>query len=413
MSDNAAEVVERPANVPAERVVDFDIYNPSSDQPELHLVWKELQDSSPFDMVWTPRNGGHWIATRGALIERILADHDRFSSYTVLVPKETLGTTYRFYPLSLDPPAHTPYRAVMNTNLTPKAVNRIERQVRDLAIELIEGFRERGQCNFAHDFAEQMPLRMFMDLVKLPVADLPRLKHLTDMFTRPGGDMALPDVTAALQDYLRPVIQERRGKGLDDLLISLFCVSINGRPVPDEEASHLAIQVLVGGLDTVVNFMAFVMLYLARNPEFRHRLASNPKLIPKAVLEFLRRFPVVADAREVRHDQDFEGVRLLKGDMILAPTVLHGLDEKQFANPLEVDLDRPLPNLTSFGKGVHLCPGQHLARLEMRVTLEEWLKRIPDFNLAPDTIISYASGINQGVAPYTLVWDAGTRREAA
>lgn len=413
MSDPVVQIAERPGNVPADRTIDFDIFNPPSDHPDIHLAWKALQDSTDHSIVWTPHNGGHWIALRGTLIEKILSDHQRFTSYTVLVPKATVGAAYRFYPLSLDPPDHFAYRSVLNHNLMPKSVNRIEQHVRALAVELIESFRQRGHCNFAHEFAEKLPLRIFMDMVKLPWSDLPKLKYLADQYTRPDGKMELPDVTTAFQDYLRPIIQERRGKGLDDLLSGIVDGQVNGRALTDEEASNLAVQVLVGGLDTVLNFMGFVMLYLARNPEFRHRLAANPDQIPKAVLEFLRRFPIVADAREVRHDQDFEGVRLIKGDMVLAPTVLHGLDDEQFENPLEVDLDRRLSNLTSFGKGVHLCPGAHLARLEMRVLLEEWLKRIPDFALAPGTVISYAGGINQTVTPYTLVWDVTERRDAA
>lgn len=405
--------VERPDNVPVESVVDFDIFNPPGGHPDIHAAWKALQDSTDRPIVWTPHNGGHWIALRGSLIEKILADHERFTSFTVLVPKATVGEAYRFFPLSLDPPQHFAYRSVLNHILMPKSVNRIERHVRSLAVELIEGFRQRGRCNFTHEFAEQLPLRIFMDMVRFPLSDLPRLKYLADQYTRPDGTMDLPDVTTAFQDYLRPIIEERRGKGLDDLLSRIVDGQVNGRALTDAEASNLAVQVLVGGLDTVLNFMGFVMLYLARNPAFRHRLAAEPQLIPKAVLEFLRRYPIVADAREVRHDQDFAGVRLLEGEMVLAPTVLHGLDEQQFPNPFEVDLDRPLPNLTSFGKGVHLCPGQHLARLEMRVLLEEWLKRIPDFELAPDTVITYAGGINQTVAPFELVWDVSAQRDAA
>jgi len=170
------------------------------------------------------------------------------------------------------------------------------------------------------------------------------------------------------------------------------------------------IQVLVGGLDTVLNFMGFVMVFLAQNPDVRHQLAADPSLIPDAVMELLRRYPIVADAREVRTDQDFEGVHLKKGDMILAPTVLHGLDDAEYDKPLEVRIGRKTPHHTSFGKGVHICPGQYLARLEMRVLFEEWLKRIPDFALEPGTTVQYSGGIDLTVKPYILVWDVASTR---
>jgi len=127
-------------------------------------------------------------------------------------------------------------------------------------------------------------------------------------------------------------------------------------------------------------------------------------------MELLRRFPIVADAREVRRDQDFEGVHLKEGDMVLAPTILHGIDDAEYEKPLEVRIGRRTPNHTSFGKGVHICPGQHLARLEMRVFVEEWLRMIPDFSLEPGTQLRYSSGINLTVKPYTVVWDVASTR---
>jgi cytochrome P450 len=123
-------------------------------------------------------------------------------------------------------------------------------------------------------------------------------------------------------------------------------------------------------------------------------------------MELLRRFPIVCDAREVRVDQEFEGVSLKKGDMVLAPTVLHGLDSSENEAPLEVRIKRRAPRHSSFGKGAHVCPGQYLARLEMRVLLEEWLERIPDFSLEEGTVVTYSGGIDLTVRPYVLVWDA-------
>ena len=405
MGDPATYVHQRPDNVPADRVVDFDLFDPIRGEPDLHSAWKALQDSTEQTIVWTPHNGGHWIALRGRLIETILSDHERFSSFTVLVPKETAGAAYRFYPLSLNPPEHRPYRNLLNQNLMPNSINPLAGRVRQLTTELIESFLPRGRCNFIHEFSEVLPLKVFMELVNLPIEDLPRLKYLADQFTRPDGSMPLPEVTRQFHAYLLPVIQARRGKGLADLLSKMIDGNVNGNAVTDAEASNLAVQVLVGGLDTVLNFMGFVMLFLAENPAFRRVLAADPSRIPDAVMELLRRYPIVADAREVRIDQDFEGVSLKEGDMIVAPTVLHGLDDEQYDQPMDVRLGRPTPRHTSFGKGVHICPGQFLARLEMKVLLEEWLRLIPEFSLEPGTVVTYAGGIDLTVQPYILVWD--------
>lgn len=399
-----------PDNVLADQVVDFDIYNLTSEGLDPHAAWKALQDSTDRPMVWTAHNGGHWIALRGRVVETVLSDHERFSSYTVLVPKETSGAAYRFYPLSLDPPRHWAYRRLLNENLMPKAVSPLEGRVRQMTVELIEGFRKKGRCDFIREFSEVLPLRVFMELVDLPLADLPRLKYLADQFTRPDGTMPLPEVTRQFQQYLAPVIRQRRGKDGKDMLSRIINGEIEGRPVKDEEASNLAVQVLVGGLDTVLNFMGFLMVFLANNPDVRRTLREQPERIPDAVMELLRRFPIVADAREVRHDQEFEGVQLKQGDMILAPTVLHGLDNDEYDAPLEVRIDRKTPRHTSFGKGVHICPGQYLARLELRVLLEEWLQRIPEFALEPGVQVEYQGGIDLTVKPYVLVWDVAGQR---
>ena len=324
-----------PDNVPADRVVDFDLFN-LTPNVEAHTAWKTLQESTDLPVVWTPCNGGHWIALRARLVETILSDHERFSSFTVLVPKETAGVAYRFYPLSLDPPRHAPYRRLLNDNLMPKSVNPLEGKVRAMTIELIESFRQRGRCDFIREFSEVLPLRVFMELVDLPLADLPRLKYLADQFTRPDGSITLPEVTRLFRQYLAPVIEARRGNNGTDMLSKIINGDIEGRPVTDDEAANLAVQVLVGGLDTVLNFMGFLMVFLAENPAFRHMLRNDPTRIPDAVMELLRRYPIVADAREVARDQEFEGVRLKKGDMILAPTVLHGLDGDEYESPMEV-----------------------------------------------------------------------------
>lgn len=404
MAETEPALAARPAHVPADRVVDFNSFAPFRDGLNLHESWKAFQDSAQHDLVWTPHNGGHWIAVRGRDIEEILSDHERFTSHTVLIPKETAGEAYRFYPLSLDPPQHRPYRALLNESLMPKAVNPMEGEIRQLTINLIERFRARGRCNFVRDFSEQLPLRIFMNMVDLPLSDLPKLKFLAEHYTRPGS-MLLSEVTQQFHDYLAPVIRARRGTDRDDLLTKMINGRIDDRPVTDEEASNLAVQVLVGGLDTVLNFMGFAMVFLAANPDFRHRLAADNALIPGAVMELLRRFPVVADAREVQHDIEYRGVTLKKGDMVLAPTILHSFDNQQYDDPLSVRLGRATPRHTSFGKGVHICPGQFLARLELRVMLEEWLRLIPDFELAPDTRVEEVGGIVQTLQPFELVWD--------
>jgi len=400
----------RPDHVPLERCIDFDIYQPLQPGKDFQESWKALQDSTLPDVVWTAHNGGHWLVLRGRLVSQVLSDYANFSNHTVLVPKETAGEAYRLLPLSLDPPAHAPFRNLLSNGLSPKAVSAAEAAIRTLTIRLIEGFRAQGHCNFTHDFAEQLPIRIFMQIVNLPPADMPRLKYLADQFTRPDGSMEFKEVRTNFQAYIAPIIRQRRGGDGTDMLSRMINGQVDGRALTDEEAANLCIQVLVGGLDTVVNFMGFVMLYLARDAAARQQLAAQPDQIRVAINELARRFPLVTVGREVTHDFVFEGVPLKKGEMIVAPTLLHGLDERENPEPLKVDFKRAEVKHSTFGSGSHTCPGAHLARTETRILIEEWLQRIPEFGLAPGAEITYTGGIVGSVNALPLVWDVATTR---
>ena len=399
-------VSPRPDNVPEDRVFDFDIYAPVPEGAEFHPYWRSIMDTVPHSVMWTPHNGGHWVALRGDLAETVMSDYERFSNYTILVPKETAGEAYRLIPLSLDPPEHRPFRNLLNDHLGGKGLAGVDETIRALTVQLIESFQHAGRCNFVHDFAEKLPVRIFMQIVDLPEADLPKLKHLADQFTRPDGSLTYPEVSQLFRDYIRPVIAERRGGTGTDMITRMVSGEVSGRPLTDEEAENICIQVLVGGLDTVVNFLGFVMSYLASDQELRRRLVADPALIDDAVLEFFRRFPLVSSAREVRDDVEWEGVALKGGDMVMAPTVVVGIDEDMNDAPLEFRLNRQRRKHATFGKGSHTCPGAILARMEVKIVLTEWLARIPEFHLADGEKLSFSNGIVGTVNPFVLEWDA-------
>lgn len=404
MSD-AATLATPAADVPPDRIVDFDIYNPFHGQHDLHVAWAELQKSTTHEIVWSPYNEGHWIALSPDLINQVYSDATRFSSRVVLVPKSTAGEAYaEFIPLSLDPPVHRPFRKVLNDKLYGSAIHPLEPKVRKLTAELIDGFVANGRCDFVYEFAEQLPLRVFMQLVDLPVEHLPKLKHLADQFTRPDGSITPAEATEAFKAYIAPILEERKTSGGDDLLTHIATSEVNGKPMTLSESARLAIQVLVGGLDTVVNFMSFTMRVLAEAPEVQERLAANHDLHHAAINECLRRLPLVSSAREVVADTVVDGVTLKAGDMVVAPTELYALSPQMNDNPMAFDLDRKVRNHMAFGSGHHTCPGQFLARMEMKVLLEEWFARIPRFELEPGQNLRHRGGIVGGCEPFILRW---------
>lgn len=399
-------LAQRPDHVPADRVIDFNLHQPIPGGQSIHEYWRALLAEAKHDLMWTPHNGGHWLATEPGLCETILSDWERFSTRVVIVPREPIGETYSsFIPLSLDPPVHGRFRKVLNDNLGPRHINLIAGNIRSLTNKLIDSFLAKGRCDFMEDFAQQLPVRIFMALVDLPDEDLPRLKYLADQFTRPDGTMEYPDVEKAFRDYVGPVLRERRGGSGTDMITSFANAEVDGRPMTDAEAQNLTIQALIAGLDTVINLLSFVFSYLAITPQLQQHLAKDSSNIDAAMNEFLRRFPVVSISREVRNDIEVDGVTLKQRDMIMASTIPIAMSEQGNQDALEFRMDRQVRRHSVFGRGIHTCPGMYLGKLELKIVLTEWFKRIPVFRLANGTSLSYTSGVVATVDPFSLEWD--------
>ena len=402
-----APLAAQPDNVPDDRVIDFNLHRPVPAGQTVHEFWRDAMAGAAHDVMWTPHSGGHWMVMDPDLCESVLTDPERFSSRVVIVPRDPIGEAYsKYIPLSLDPPHHGPIRKLLNEGLSPKVISQRKEAMRSLTVDLIEGFRAKGRCNFSHDFAEQVPIRIFLRLVDLPEEDLPKLKYLADQFTRPDGSITASETEQRFSDYIGPVIRERRGGTGDDLITRMINGKVDGRDLTHDEAESLCIQALVGGLDTVVNLLGFVFSHLAQDAETRRALREDPSRIDDAILEFMRRFPVVSDSREVVSECSLDGVTFKPRDMIMASTMVIALSDRSNPKPLEFRLGRQARRHFVFGKGHHICPGAHLARTELKIVLEEWLARIPEFRLASGSTLSFTSGIVATVDPFELEWDA-------
>lgn len=181
----------RPDHVPEDRVIDFDVYQkpPAGICPQ--QMWFDMRTNAKYPVMWTPHNGGHWIAMEPGLTESVLSEWGTFSTKVVMVPREPMGETYsKYLPLPLDPPNHFEFRRILNENLGAKSIGRMTEDVEELTVALIDNFKSKGRCNFTTEFAEQLPVRIFMRVVDLPEEDLPRLKYLADQFRRSVGSYA-------------------------------------------------------------------------------------------------------------------------------------------------------------------------------------------------------------------------------
>lgn len=393
--------VERPAHVPSDRVVDFDYLAPPGHREDVHRAWHALHAPGVPDIVWTPHYGGHWIATRAADIDVMQNDAARFSMASVTIPKAE--QTFRVVPLEMDPPEHTPFRALLSPRFGPKPVSDLQASVRALANELIDGFIGQGHCEFIDAFAKRLPIVVFLRLVDLPLEDRETLLEMTEASVR-GDAERRAWASGQLQQYIGKWIVARRANPGPDLISAMVNAKAHGRDYTPEETFGMMVNVIFGGLDTVAASIGFLMRHLAEHPALRRQLAADQSLVPVAVEEFLRRYGIPNTARVITHDFDYAGVHFKAGEQIMLPKVLHGLDERRYADPLTVDFARPASRHAAFGDGPHRCPGAGLARMEIRVFLEEWLRRIPEFGMAPDGMAVTTSGQVNGCLSLPLVW---------
>lgn len=393
----------RPDHVPPELAIDFDFNSPGKPGEDVPLAWKRLH-AGP-DIFWTPRNGGHWVATRAEDSEIIQRDTDHFSNAETNIPSKTKAL--RLLPVESDPPDLSKYRALLIPFLTPKVVAGLEDKVRALAIELIEGFRLRGECEFVTDFARLLPIVTFLRLVELPLEDRERLLNWTELAMRASKPGPRMKGYLGLSRYLCNLILERRAKPGNDLISKVATASIDGRPLTFDEVQGMVTLILFGGLDSVSGLLGYSTHFLAQSPAHRRQLVEHPELIPNAVEELLRRFSIVNNARIMARDFRYKGILLKKDEQIQLSSVLYGLDDRKYQNPLDVDFTRTRIMHSAFGSGgPHRCLGSYLARTEIRVFIEEWLKRIPEFSIKPGEQPRAISHIVNTFDYLPLVWNA-------
>ncbi len=213
--------------------------------------------------------------------------------------------------------------------------------------------------------------------------------------------------TGTLQNmiaYIGDLIAERRAHPGDDLMTAVVTAQIDGRPLREEDITSMMLVILFGGLDTVASAMTFTAHFLAGHPEHRRQLAGDPKIIPHATDELMRRFGVSATARTLTRDFDYKVIHFKRGDKVVLPPLLYGLDDRKFEHPLEVDFSRKNVIHAAFGAGPHRCPGSFLARTEMKMFLEEWLTVIPEFEIDPDGASVFSPGVVNCISHLPLRW---------
>lgn len=315
-------------------------------------------------------------------------------------------------PLEVDPPLHTEYRRILNPWFTPRAIAELEPEVRRIVRELIDGFAARGSCEFHSEFATPLPSGIFMALMGLPMEDLPRFFEWRDNTIRPdvepgdiaGAERVRRETAHAISDYFRAAIADRRAAPDGSLLSAMVRAEMTGRSFTETELLGISHLLLLGGLDTVTASLDCMISFLATHPEHRRQLVEDPSRTPAAVEELLRWLtPVMVILRSVQEDVRVRDVELRAGDAVTLVLGAANSDEDVFG-AVDADFTRDANRHVAFGAGHHFCLGAHLARLELRVALEELHARIPDYRFPDGFEPHFSTGIRQA-DPLPLEFD--------
>jgi cytochrome P450 len=329
----------------------------------------------------------YWVFTENSVIHDGL-QHPELWSSSVIVPTEP-DPPYKWIPVMLDPPEHTKWRHLLGEYFSPGRVKGLREEQQRLAAGLIDGLIAEGRCDFVAQISRIFPSTVFLTIMGMPVEDLEQFLEWEDIILHQSGvgeevNAARLEGMGHVMGYFSNLIQQRRehrDPNADDIVSKAIDWAIDGEPINDLELLNCLLLLFMAGLDTVSNQLSYAMLHMAGHPADRARIVADPKLIPKAVEEMLRAYPIVQTARKATQDMDFHGCPVKAGDMASFPLALAGRDPAVYEDARHVDLDRGVTRHLSFGGGPHRCLGSHLARQEMVVVLEEWHKRIPDYEL--------------------------------
>jgi cytochrome P450 len=369
-----------PAHVPPELVFDFDYFDDPRLRSDVHEGMMSLHAEAP-DVFWTPRNGGHWMLTRYADVTKAMTTPELFSSDSA-VPTATPGPKIPLPPQDMDPPEHMRYRLLLLKFLAPKEVRKLEPRARELVVELIDAITDKGSCEFMQDFAVPMPVKLFMSMMEMDLDRYAEFVGWVNAILGSSDQQKRMTAFGEVSAYLNHLIARRIADPGDDPISLLLASEVNGEKLSVERVREMANLLFLAGLDTVTNAMTFIMHHLAQHPEHQKFLRANPERIAASVEELMRRFAFVSVVRRVTQDTDLLGVPMKTDDLVLASLTAASNDPRLVPEPEQVNFERPSKPHVAFNTGPHNCAGAPLARIELRVWLEEWLERLPDVSLA-------------------------------
>jgi len=384
--------------------------NPMDDPANLRHpqpLYKMMRDLAP--VVTVPSDTGITViaVAKHADVITVLRNPALFSSNGDAVH---IGQIRPLIPLQIDPPDHSKYRKLLDPLFAPKRVATLENRTRQLVSELIDAVIDDGHANFHTAVAEPLPSIVFLELLGLPVSRANEFIALKDGIIRPDAsgaaerDAVVEATGRAIYAVLEEVVDQRIREPKDDFISGFLSSDVDGERLTRDEVIDICYLFFLAGLDTVTASLDCFVAYLAEHPDQRQRLVDDPTTIPAAIEEMIRwETPVVGVMRIAMADTELSGCPIAKGSVISPLLHSANTDEEYWGAGVDIDFDRESNKHIAFGAGVHRCLGSHLARMELRVTLEEWHRRIPDYRIVEGTELLYSQGLRQ-VENLELEW---------
>jgi cytochrome P450 len=364
-------------------------------------IWDDLRTTCP--VASTQRRGRHWLPTRYEDVAAVAHDAALFSSSDVGVV--TVGPDeldedplpYGLPPITSDPPLHTWTRRLLLPWFSHARVASYEPMTRAICRGLLDGFADAGRADAAADYAQQIPVRVIAHVLGVP-------EEMSDTFTgwvRDALEFADDPERRrrgnfGIGNFLWEKVLERKEAPGDDLVSALLAARVEGEPVEDSIVLGMAMLTMIAGIDTTWSAIGASLWHLATHDADRERLVAEPALMATATEELLRAYAPVTMARIATANTDLAGCPVRAGDKVLLSFPAANRDPAAFDRADEVVLDRQANRHLAFGSGIHRCAGSNLARMELRVALEEWLAAIPSFHLADGASVTWAGGQVRG-----------------
>lgn len=370
-----------------------------------HALFDSLRANGP--VVRSTPDAGFWLLTQYETIVAAAQNPQIFSSASVR-PLEP-DPPYVWNPLMLDPPEHTKFRQLLTARFGPARVDELEPSMRQRCINLIEDFAGRGECEFVAEFALRFPAAILLEIMGLPDSDLNTFVDWENLILH-GTPLTDPDHSKAfgamveLMQYFNDVIEYRKANPRDDLISYLPTCTVDGGPIQEADVLNILFLLFAAGLDTTTAQLSYTFHHFATHADDRNRIVHDSSLVPNAVEECVRYYGIVTPARKLTQDTTVAGCPMRAGDMVAIPFASANRDPVEFPNADSFDLGRFPNHHLGFGAGPHRCLGSHLARRELRIALEEWHKRIPDYRVADGAEVLEHGGGVLGLETLLLAW---------